>query len=176
MIPVTKPHVPAKENFDKYISQAFDSKVLTNAGPLVQELTSRLKSYLGVRNLLLVGNGTLGLQLGLKLCGLVGEVLTTPFSFPATSSSLVWEGGKPIFCDIDSEDYNVALPDQLDDQTDKAIGMLFTHVFGCPVNSEKVRLHVEKKNLPVVFDAAHAFGVTSKGESVLNFGDISVLS
>ncbi len=175
MIPVTKPHVPAKKNFDRYIRRAFKTKILTNSGPLVQELTSRLESYLGVRNLLLVGNGTLGIQIALKLLGMAGEVATTPFSFPATTSSLVWEGCRPVFWDINPDDFNIVVPEQRE-CLPKLKGLLATHVFGCPVDERRLSVFRKTYGLPVIFDAAHAFGVTLKGESILNLGDISVLS
>ena len=175
MIPVTKPHVPAKKNFDKYINRAFETKILTNSGPLVQELTSRLESYLGVRNLLLVGNGTLGIQIALKILGIAGNVATTPFSFPATTSSLVWEGCQPVFWDINPDDFNILVPEQIEGPPELK-GLLATHVFGCPVDERRLDVFRESYGLPVILDAAHAFGVTSKGESILNLGDISVLS
>ncbi len=175
MIPVTKPHVPAKRNFDKYIDRAFKTKILSNSGPLVQELTSRLESHLGVRNLLLVGNGTLGIQIALKLLGMAGNVATTPFSFPATTSSLVWEGCQPVFWDINRDDFNIAVPEK-SECPPELDGLLATHVFGCPVNERSLSVFRKSYGLPVIFDAAHAFGVKLKGESILNLGDISVLS
>lgn len=176
MINVTKTYLPNKEKFNKYVDQLFESGLLTNNGVLVQTLEKRLKEYLGVKHLLLVSNGTLALQIAYKVLDLKGDVITTPFSFAATVSCQVWEGLNPIFCDIDRETFCMDC-DKLEGMiTESASAIIPVHVFGNPCYVEKINQIASKNNLKVVYDAAHAFGVRYKGESVLNYGDIATLS
>ena len=176
MITVTKAHLPNKEKYQNYINHIYESGWLTNNGTLVQELEKRLASYLGVKNLICIANGSLALQLAYKVLELEGEVITTPFSFVATSSTLAWEGLKPVFADIDASSFNIN-PNKIESLiTPNTSAIVPTHVFGNPCEIEQIQKIAQKHNLKVIYDAAHAFGVKYKDQSVLNFGDISVLS
>jgi len=176
VINVTKAYLPDKDKLFRYIDKIYESAWLTNNGQFCQELEARLKEHLGVRNLILVSNGTLALQVAFKALGLSGSVVTTPFSFVATASSLLWEGIKPIFADIDSETWNLN-PDNIEPaiQPDTT-AIVPVHVFGNPCEVEKIDEIAKRRGLKVVYDGAHAFGVKYKGESVLNWGDITTLS
>jgi dTDP-4-amino-4,6-dideoxygalactose transaminase len=175
-INVTKTYLPDRKKLDKYIDQIYESAWLTNNGPLVQELEKRLKEYLGVKNLILVSNGTLALQVAYKALDIKGSAITTPFSFVATASSLVWEGIKPVFADIDEKTWNLD-PANIEPAIQKDTSAIVpVHVFGNPCEVEKINEIANKHNLKVIYDAAHAFGVKYKGESVLNWGDVSTLS
>lgn len=176
MITVTKAYLPNKEKYQTYIDRIYKSGWLTNNGTLTQELEKRLASYLGVKNLICVANGSLALQLAYKALELKGDVITTPFSFVATASTLAWEGLNPIFADIDSSSFNIK-PDNIGSLiTPTTSAIVPTHVFGNPCEVEKIQDIAEKHNLKVVYDAAHAFGVKYKNQSLLNYGDISVMS
>lgn len=143
---------------------------------MVQELEKKLEEYLGVKNILLVSNGTLALQVAYKLLDLKGEVITTPFSFVATTSSLVWEHLTPIFADIDSETFNID-PEQIERHvTPVTSAILPVHVFGNSCEVEKIESIAIAHNLKVIYDAAHAFGVDYKDKSVLEYGDVSTVS
>jgi dTDP-4-amino-4,6-dideoxygalactose transaminase len=176
MIPVTKSYLPSKEKYQSYVDQIYASGWLTNNGPLVQKLEERLSKYLGVKHVICVANGSLALQLSYKALGLKGEVITTPFSFVATASTLVWEGLKPIFADINPYTYNLD-PQNIEKLITKETSAIVpVHVFGNPCEVEKIQEIANKHNLKVVYDAAHAFGAQYKGGSVLSYGDISTLS
>ena len=176
MIPVTKAYLPNKEKYQSYVDRIFESGWLTNNGNLLRELEQRLAEYLGVKNIILVANGSLALQLAYKALELKGEVITTPFSFAATTSTLAWEGLTPIFADIDPASFNID-PDQIEAQiTEKTSAIVPVHVFGNPCDVEAIQAIADKHNLKVIYDAAHAFGSEYKGQSVLNYGDISTLS
>lgn len=176
MINVTKPFLPNSEVYKSYIDRIYTSGWLTNNGPLVQELEKKLEEYLGVKNILLVSNGTLALQVAYKLLDLKGEVITTPFSFVATTSSLVWEHLTPIFADIDSETFNID-PEQIERHvTPVTSAILPVHVFGNSCEVEKIESIAIAHNLKVIYDAAHAFGVDYKDKSVLEYGDVSTVS
>lgn len=176
MIPVTKAYLPNKEKYQSYVDQIFQSGWLTNNGSLLQELEQRLADYLGVKNIILVANGSFALQLAYKALALEGEVITTPFSFAATTSTLAWEGLKPIFSDINPKTFNID-PAQIEAQiTPNTTAIVPVHVFGNPCDVEAVQSIADKHKLKVIYDAAHAFGSEYKDQSVLNFGDISTLS
>lgn len=177
MINVTKPFLPVRESFDKYVDRIYQSNWLTNFGPLERELTEKLKQYLNVENLLLVNNGTLAMQVLYRALGLKGEVLTTPFSFVATTSTLVWEGLKPKFVDIDSTSLNID-PSLLESQiTSKTSAILPVHVFGRACDVWQIQEVADKHNLKVIYDAAHAFNVTThENKNILSYGDASTLS
>lgn len=176
MIPVTKSYLPNKEKFKQYIDQIYERGWLTNNGQLVRELEDRLKDHLGVKHLILVANGSLALQVAYKALGLKGEVITTPFSFVATTSTLVWEGLTPVFADIDPTSFNIN-PSEIEQKiTDKTSAIVPVHVFGNPCDVEAIQAIADKHDLNVVYDAAHAFGVNYREQSVLNYGDISTLS
>ncbi|MBP2281458.1 dTDP-4-amino-4,6-dideoxygalactose transaminase [Psychrobacter sp. PL19] len=176
MIPVTKAYLPNKDKYQSYVDRIFASGWLTNNGSLLQELEQRLAEYLGVKNIILVANGSLALQLAYKALELKGEVITTPFSFAATTSTLAWEGLTPIFADIDPNSFNID-PVKIEAQiTANTSAIVPVHVFGNPCEVEAIQAIADKHNLKVIYDAAHAFGSEYKGQSVLNFGDISTLS
>lgn len=176
MIYVTKPYLPSQEKYLRYVSKIYHSNHLTNNGPLVQELEDRLKEYLGVANLMLVSNGTIALNIAYMALGVSGEAITTPFSFVATTSSLSLGGIKPVFADIDKHTFNLST-EQIEsciNQNTQAI--VPVHVFGNACDVEGIDTIAKKHDLKVIYDAAHAFGVTYKDKSVLNFGDVSTLS
>ncbi|MES0488473.1 MAG: DegT/DnrJ/EryC1/StrS family aminotransferase [Leptospirales bacterium] len=175
-INVTRPYIPDPDKFKNYVDQIFQSGMLTNGGPLVQELEQRLEHYLGVKNLLLVANGTLALQIAYKVLGLKGEVITTPFSFIATTSSLVWEGLTPVFADIDEHTLCINPQEIEKGITENTSAILPVHVYGNACDIDAIQSLAKKNTLPVIYDAAHAFAVNYKGQSVLNYGDISTLS
>lgn len=172
---VTRPHMPDREKLFQYLNSAYESKRLTNNGPLVQELTRRLTQFLGVSNLLVVSNATTGLMLALKLLGAKGEVLTTPFTFPATSSAICWQGCVPRYTDIDASTFNLNTTG-LPGHAEGLSALLATHVFGQPCDVGAIQNWSNEHQVPVIYDAAHCFGVKLRGQSVLNYGDISVLS
>lgn len=176
MIPVTKVYLPDKGKYKTYIDRIYDAGWLTNNGPLVRELEQRLQEYLGVKHLILVANGSLALQLAYKALGLKGEVVTTPFSFVATTSTLAWEGLKPVFADIESTSFNIDPLEIEGKLTNQTSAIVPVHVFGNPCDASSIQDIADKHNLKVIYDAAHAFGVKYKDQSVLNFGDISTLS
>ncbi|GAA0137569.1 DegT/DnrJ/EryC1/StrS family aminotransferase [Paenibacillus sp. YSY-4.3] len=176
MIQVTKTHLPNIDKYQGYVREIFQSNQLTNNGVLVRELENRLCSYLNVPYVVLVSNGTLALQLAYKLLDLKGEVLTTPFSFVATTSSLVWEGLKPAFVDIDPETFNLDYSRIAKKITNQTSCILPVHVFGNPCEVEEINKIAEENGLKVIYDAAHAFGTTYKDNSILNYGDVSILS
>lgn len=176
MIPVTKSYLPSKEKYKAYIDQIYESGWLTNNGTLLQTLEKRLAEHLGVKHSILVANGSLALQLAYKALNLTGEVITTPFSFAATTSTLAWEGLKPVFADINPHTFNLA-PENIEPLiTEHTSAIVPVHVFGNPCEVEAIQAIADKHKLKVIYDAAHAFGSQYKGQSVLNYGDISTLS
>jgi dTDP-4-amino-4,6-dideoxygalactose transaminase len=176
MIPVTKPFLPPKEEYEIYLQGIWQRNWLTNNGPLVNELELKLKDYLRVKHLLYVTNGTIALQIAIKALGLKGEIITTPFSYVATTSSLVWEGCTPVFVDIDPVTLNID-PAKIEAAiTPRTSAIVATHVYGNPCDVEAIDAIAKKHNLKVIYDAAHAFGVTYKGKSIFAFGDVSTAS
>jgi dTDP-4-amino-4,6-dideoxygalactose transaminase len=176
MIPVTKPFLPPRKEYEALLAGVWERNWLTNNGPLVKRLERRLKEYLKLENLLYVSNGTIALQIAIKALGLKGEIITTPFSYVATTSSIVWEGCKPVFVDIDPKTLNIN-PALIEAAiTDKTTGILATHVFGNPCDIEAIQELANRYDLKVIYDAAHCFGTKYKGESVYNYGDISTAS
>lgn len=183
MIPVTKPYLPNRDKLNRYLDGIYERNWLTNNGPLVQELTSRLEEYLGVENLLLVANGTLALQIAYRALGIneqvngkPAEAITTPFTFVATASSLKWDGVQPIFSDIDPDTWCLA-PENIESQiTAETRAIVPVHVFGNACDVETIDVVAKKHQLKVVYDASHAFGVNYKGESLLKHGDAATLS
>ncbi|MCZ2126841.1 MAG: DegT/DnrJ/EryC1/StrS family aminotransferase [Anaerolineales bacterium] len=175
-INVTKSILPDREKFDRYVDRIFASGWLTNRGALVQELEERLAAYLGVKNLLLVGNGTLALQVAYKILNLSGEVITTPFTFIATASTIAWSGLDVVFADIDPQTFNID-PHKIEAAvTPRTSAIVPVHVFGNPCAVERIQEIAEKHHLKVIYDAAHAFGVNYKGRSILEQGDASTIS
>jgi dTDP-4-amino-4,6-dideoxygalactose transaminase len=176
MIPVTKPYLPPREQYQKLIDQVWARNWLTNNGPLVQKLEDRLKTYLDLPHLLFVGNGTVALQIAIKALELQGEVITTPFSYVATTSSVVWEGCTPVFVDIDPNTLNID-PHKIEAHvTEDTSAILATHCFGNPCDIDAIRAIADRHDLKVIYDAAHCFGTTYKGKSVFAYGDISATS
>ncbi len=176
MINVTKTYLPDIDKYKKYIDSIYENGWVTNNGPLVKELENRLEEYLGVKNVVLVSNGTIALEIAYKALSLTDQVITTPFSFVATTSSLVSNGLTPIFTDIDSESLNIDVNKIESSITSLTSGIVPVHVFGNSCEVECIDEIAKKNNLKVIYDAAHAFGVKYKGRSLLNYGDISTLS
>lgn len=176
MIPVTKPFLPPIDEYNELIGGIWDRQHLTNNGPLVRKLEAELINFLGLDNILFVNNGTIALQIAIKALGLEGEIITTPFSYVATTSSIVWENCSPIFVDIDTQTFNID-PELIEAAiTDRTTGILATHVFGNPCDIDAIQKIADKNNLKVIYDAAHCFGTNYKGKSVFEFGDISTTS
>lgn len=176
MINVTKTYLPDTEKYKLYVDRIFASGWVTNNGQFTQELEKRLSVYLGVENLLLVSNGTLALQIAFRALGIQDEAITTPFSFVATTSSMVWEGIKPIFSDIDEQSLNLDPALITQHITNKTTAIIPVHVFGNACDVESIGEIAKKNNLKLVYDAAHAFGVTYMNKSILEYGDAVTLS
>ncbi|MBI5847484.1 MAG: DegT/DnrJ/EryC1/StrS family aminotransferase [Nitrospirae bacterium] len=173
---VTRPDLPPLEEFVKSLEEIWDSRWLTNMGKFHREFEEALCEYLGVKYLSLFTNGTLALITALQVLRITGEVITTPFSFVATTHALHWNGIKPVFCDIEPDYFNLD-PEKIEAAiTPKTTAILPVHVYGNPCNVERIAGIADTYGLKVIYDACHAFGVRVKGESVLNFGDLSVLS
>lgn len=176
MLNVTKTFFPPLDEYNVFLQRIWDNEWLTNRGELVQELEKKLKDKLRVENVLLMTNGTLPIQIALKLLGGKGEVITTPFSYVATTSAIVWESCTPVFVDIHPEYLTIDESKIEAAITDKTTAILATHVFGNPCHIEEIQRIADKHNLKVIYDAAHCFGVEYKGKSVLEYGDISTCS
>lgn len=176
MIPVTKPFLPPQPEYQEYLNGIWKREWLTNMGPLSSELEMNLKSHLGVNHILYVTNGTIALQMAIKALDLKGEIITTPFSFVATTSSIVWEGCDPVFVDIDKDSCNID-PSKIEAAiTEKTSGILATHVYGNPCDVEAIEKIALKHDLKIIYDGAHAFGVNINGKSIFEHGDISICS
>ncbi|MCX6271424.1 MAG: DegT/DnrJ/EryC1/StrS family aminotransferase [Bacteroidetes bacterium] len=173
---VTQPSMPPLEEFTAYLKDIWESKWLTNNGKFHQELESALAGYLGVKYISLFSNGTLALITALQTLRITGEVITTPFSFVATTHSLWWNGIKPVFVDIGNEYFNID-PKKIEAViTPHTTAIMPVHVYGNPCDMQAIEKIADTYGLRVIYDAAHAFGVTVKGNSVMNMGDLSVLS
>ncbi len=176
MIPVTKPFLPPLEEYQQYLQGIWKRQWLTNMGPLANELELRLKAYLNVKHLLFVTNGTVALQMAIKALDLKGEIITTPFSFVATTSTIVWEGCSPVFVDIDKETLNIDASKIEQAITEKTTAILATHVYGNPCDVVAIEKIAKKHHLKIIYDGAHAFGVNVNGISVFEYGDITTCS
>lgn len=176
MIQVTKPFLPPVEDYKKYIDKIWQRQWLTNMGPLSSELEMQLKEFLNLDHLIFVTNGTVALQLAIRALDLKGEIITTPFSFVATTSSIVWEGCTPVFVDIDKNSLNIDADKIEAAITENTSAILATHVYGNPCEIDKIEEIAKKHNLKIIYDAAHAFAVQYKGKSVFEYGDISICS
>lgn len=174
---VTKPFLPPKDEFLRQIDDIYESNILTNEGPKVRELESRLSAYLGVPNFHFVTNGTIALQLALKALGITeGEVITTPFSYVATVSSLLWERCTPVFVDIEPNNFTLD-PAKIEAAiTPNTIAIMPVHVFGYACNVEAIGAIAAQHGLKVIYDAAHTFAARYKGKALSGYGDISTLS
>lgn len=168
--------MPDKEKYKKYVDKIYENGWVTNNGPLVRELEQKLAEYLGVKNLVLVSNGTAALEIAYRTLEITGYVITTPFSFVATTSSLVTNGLKPIFADIDPNTLNIDPQNIKKVITKNTSAIVPVHVFGNGCEVEEIEQIAKENNLKVIYDAAHAFDVKYKGQSILNYGDISTLS
>lgn len=176
MIPVTKPFLPPAEQYNTYLQEIWSREWLTNNGPLVQELESRLRQYLSLDHLLFTTNGTIALQIAIKALGLKGKIITTPFSYVATTSSVVWEGCEPVFADI-CRDTLTLNPDAVERAVTKdTSAILATHVYGNACDIDRLTEVANRHGLKVIYDAAHAFGTRYKGKSVFHYGDVSTAS
>ena len=174
---VTKSYLPQKEEFFEYISSIFDSHILTNEGPLSRKLTKDICNFLNINNFSYVTNGTIALQLALRCLDIYeGEIITTPFSYVATVSSILWERCTPVFVDIESENFTIDI-DKIEEKiTENTRAILPVHVFGYACNIEKIDKIAKKYNLKIIYDASHTFGSKYKGKALCSYGDISTLS
>ena len=177
MIPIANPLTPDRKLFQLYLNTIFATGQMSNNGPFVKELESSLKNRLGVQNLLIFNNGTIALMLALKALNLSdGDILTTPFTFPATVNVLPWLNLNPVFCDVDYETMNIT-PEAVEDHiTSRSVGIVPVHVFGYPCDVYGFQRLSESYNLKIVYDAAHAFNVKVNGTGIGNFGDITMFS
>lgn len=176
MIPVTRPFLPPQEEYQNLVAGIWKRQWLTNMGPLASELEMNLKDYLKVSHILYVTNGTVALQMAIKALGITGEIITTPFSFVATTSTIVWEGCTPVFVDIDEKSLNIDVSKIENAITDKTEAILATHVYGNPCDVVAIEKIAKKHNLKVIYDGAHAFGVQVNGKSIFEYGDVSTCS
>ena len=177
LIPVTKSFLPPIEEYVSQVQRAYNNEWLTNRGELVRELEDKIQVYLGSKATpILMNNGTIPLQIALKLLGVGGEIITTPFSYVATTSTIVWEGCTPVFVDIDPIYWTIDETRIEEAITEKTTCILATHVFGNPCNVEEIERIAKKNKLFVIYDAAHCFGVKYKGKSIFDWGDISTCS
>ncbi len=173
---VTRPFLPPLEEFTPFLEKIWESRWLTNNGPFHEELESALCKHLGVEHLSLFSNGTIALITALQALRITGEVITTPFSFVATSHSLLWNGIKPVFVDIDRETFNLDAARIEAAITQQTTAIMPVHCYGYPCDVDGMQKIADNYNLKVIYDAAHAFGVRFKTSSILNHGDLSVLS
>jgi dTDP-4-amino-4,6-dideoxygalactose transaminase len=176
MIPVTKTFFPPIEEYKAYIDRIWENQWLTNNGDLLKELTDKLKNQLVVDHIIPMTNGTLPIQIALNAFAKQGEVITTPFSYVATTSSIVWEKCTPIFVDIHPEYLTIDETKIEAAITKKTTAILATHVYGNPCNVDVIESIAKKHNLKVIYDAAHCFGVTYRGKNIFNYGDVSTCS
>ena len=173
---VTKPFLPPLIKLYPYFRRIWETGVITNSGPIHEELESELCKYLKIKNISLCSNGTLALLTAIKSLNLKGEVITTPFSFVATSNALIWNQLTPVFADVEPNSPNIdpLKVEKLINKNTSAI--LAVHCYGTLCDVKALSKIAKKHNLKLIYDAAHAFGVEINGESVLNFGDLSILS
>ncbi len=176
MTPVTKTFLPPIEEYTRQLKRVWKSKLITNRGQLVLDLESKLKEYLDVPSIIITANGTLPIQIGLKVLANMGEVITTPFSFVATTASVLWQNCTPVFVDIDPKFLTIDETKIEEAITSKTTAILATHVFGNPCNIEAIELIATKHNLKVIYDGAHCFGVKYNGNSIFKYGDMSTCS
>ncbi len=173
---VTRPNLPPLDEFIPYLQKIWDSKILTNNGPFHLQLEQALGQYLGVKYISLLNNATIALVVALKALNITGEVITTPYSFVATAHSLLWNGLTPVFVDIDYKTFNID-PSKIESAiTKNTTAILPVHVYGNPCEVEAIQKIATKYKLKVIYDAAHAFAVCNGSGSILNNGDLSVLS
>lgn len=175
-IPVTQPFLPELSEFVPYLEQIWDNRWLTNNGPFHQKLEAKLAEYLGVEHVSLFNNATIALITALQAMRIHGEVITTPYSFVATSHSIMWNGLEPVFVDIDPTTFNID-PAKIEAAiTPRTTAIMPVHCYSNPCDVEAIQKIADNYGLKVIYDAAHAFGVNYKGKSLLNWGDLSILS
>lgn len=175
-VTVTQPFLPPLEEFLPYLEEIWTSHILTNGGPFHDVLEQKLCEYLGVKYISLFSNGTLALVTALQTLKITGEVITTPYSFVATTHSLWWNNIKPVFVDIEPDTFNID-PEKIESAiTPQTTAILPVHVYGNPCNVVRIKEIADAYGLKIIYDACHTFGVTIKGVPVLNFGDLSVMS
>ncbi len=173
---VTQPSLPDLEEYTELLKQIWESKIIANNGNFHKQFEKELCEFLRVPNISLFSNGTLALITALQALRITGEVITTPYSFVATTHALHWNGIKPIFCDINQHDCNIN-PDKIETLiTPKTTAIMPVHVYGTPCDNEKIQKIADIYGLKIIYDAAHAFGVEKNNESILNYGDLSILS
>jgi len=172
---VTKTFLPPIEEYEAFLKQIWERDFLTNQGPLLHEFEDKVQKYLGVDTFQFVANGTLALQIALRALDITdGEVITTPFTYVATTESILWERCTPVFVDIDPDTFTIDADKIEAAITDKTRAIMPVHVFGIPCDIEKIDAIAKKHDLKVIYDAAHAFGAQYKGKSLMGYGDISI--
>lgn len=176
MLNVTKTFLPPLPEYITYLEKIWSNGQVTNEGQFVKELEIELSKFTGVKHAIYVNNGTIALQLALKALNVKGDIITTPFSYCATTNSIIWEGSNPIFADINSNSLTTELKEIKTVYTEKCQAILSTHVYGNAGNLEEIEEFGREKNIPVIFDAAHCFGVNYNNKSIFNFGTISTCS
>jgi len=176
MIPVTRPSLPEFDKYVGYLKKLWETKWITNNGEFALLLEEKLRNYLKVKDVILVSNGTIALQLALKSLAARGEIITTPFTFIATTNAILWEGYTPVFADIDPDTYNIDPKDVEKKITEKTSAILAVHVYGNPCYVEQLEAIANEHNVKLIFDGAHSFGVEYDNQSVFNYGDVSTLS
>jgi dTDP-4-amino-4,6-dideoxygalactose transaminase len=176
MITVTKTFLPSLERYNFYLKRAWDKFWLTNRGELTLELEQKIKNDYSINNIIITTNGTIPIQIALKLFGNSGEIITTPFSYVATSAAIIWENCTPVFVDIHPEYLTIDESKIESAITNKTTAILATHVFGNPCHLGAIETIAKKHNLKVIYDAAHCFGVAYNNESIFNYGDVSTCS
>ena len=176
MINVTKTYLPPFEEYAAILKRAWNKSWITNNGELVQELEQKLKDYLEVKHLWYTSNGTIVLQIALKALNITKEVITTPFSYVATTNAILWEGCTPVFADIDANTCCLDAEQIEAAITENTQAILLTHVYGIPCDVDLIQKLADKYHLKVIYDGAHAFGCAYKGKSLLDFGDVSTCS
>lgn len=173
---VTRPLLPPIEDYEKKLKEIWDNRWLTNNGPIEREFQEKLKDFLNVNNVELFLNGHTSLEIAIKALNLSGEVITTPFTFASTTQAIINNNLTPVYADVDEEYYNLN-PDNIEELiTDKTSAIIPVHVFGNPCDVERISQIAKKHDLKVIYDAAHAFGVSINGKSIANYGDMSMLS
>lgn len=176
MIPVTRPSLPELDKYTEYLKLLWKTKWITNNGELTRLLEQKLKEHLKVEDIILVSNGTIALQLALRVSVSKGEVITTPFTFIATTNAILWEGYTPVFADINPDTYNIDPEDVAKKITKKTRAILAVHVYGNPSYAEELETVANEHDVKLIFDGAHSFGVEYRNQSVFNFGEVSTLS
>ncbi len=175
-IPVTQPDLPPLEELIPYLEKIWENKWLTNNGPFHQQLEKKLCEYLGVKYISLFTNATIALVIALQTLKISGEVITTPYSFVATAHSIIWNNLTPVFVDIDPETFNLDPKKIAQAITSRTTAIMPVHCYGNPCNVEEIQEIADIYGIKIIYDAAHAFNIDYKGESLLNYGDLSILS